>query len=44
MRPWEEGWEAGLAGRDPRVCPYRAMTWEWQIWQTFHGWAVDLLR
>jgi ribosome modulation factor len=44
VKPWEEGWLAGLAGDDPRVCPYPAMTREWCDWQKFHGWAVTLLR
>lgn len=42
--PFELGWSAGLAGEDPRLCPYEKTTREWREWQSFHGKAVEYAR
>jgi len=31
-KAWNEGLAAGMAGRDPRECPYRTMTPEALAW------------
>lgn len=32
MLPFSLGFKAGILGRDPRTCPYDAMTTEWAEW------------
>jgi len=31
------GFQAGLDGLDPRLCPYDKLSDEWNIWQRWHG-------
>lgn len=42
--PFELGWAAGLAGEDPRLCPFDKMTKECREWQSAHGKATDYVR
>lgn len=37
-----EGYEAGIQGLDPRMCPYEKCTAEWYEWQRWHGWGVEV--
>jgi ribosome modulation factor len=34
--PFEDGYQAGIRGDDPRTCPYDKMTYEWNEWQRAH--------
>lgn len=38
--PFALGWAAGLAGEDPRLCPFDKMTKEWREWQSSHAKAT----
>jgi ribosome modulation factor len=40
--PRERGLRAGIAGEDPRICPYEKMTREWNEWQRWHGYGLTL--
>ena len=42
--PFALGWIAGLAGEDPRMCPFEKMTAEWREWQSAHGKATEYAR
>ena len=41
-QPMHEGYEAGIQGLDPRMCPYEKCTAEWYEWQRWHGWGVEV--
>lgn len=43
-RPFELGWKAGLAGDDPRLCPFDKLTAEWYEWQSWRTFACGLLE
>ncbi len=43
-RPFELGWCAGLAGDDPRTCPFEKLTAEWYEWQRWQAYATMSLR
>ncbi len=40
MQIFEQGWMAGLRGKDPRECPYPPMTVEAREWLSFHRLGV----
>jgi hypothetical protein len=41
-QPMHEGYEAGIQGLDPRLCPYEKCTKEWREWKMWHGWGVEV--
>lgn len=41
-KPRELGIKAGMAGEDPRSCPYPKMTIERYVWERWHGWGVEI--
>lgn len=40
----ELGWEAGLAGSDPRSNPFEKLSKEWREWNNWHAMATELGR
>ena len=40
--PCELGYKAGLAGDDPRLCPFEKMTTEWREWQRWHCYGLKV--
>ena len=38
--PLKLGWEAGLRGDDPRLCPFEKMTREYYEWQRWHAFGI----
>jgi ribosome modulation factor len=43
LKPMLDGWNAGLRGTDPRLCPYEQNTAERREWQTWHARAAQCL-
>jgi ribosome modulation factor len=43
VRPCVLGWQAGIAGIDPRLCPYEKLSAEAAEWLKFHTWACELV-
>jgi ribosome modulation factor len=43
-QPMHEGYEAGIQGLDPRMCPYEKLSKEWREWQMWHGWGTEIGR
>lgn len=37
MKFFCDGYESGLRGEDPRLCPHEKMTREWDEWQRGHA-------
>jgi hypothetical protein len=37
-----EGYQSGLRGEDPRMCPYDKMTRERREWQLWHSYGVEV--
>lgn len=40
--PFYLGFQAGIEGLDPRLCPYQKITREWYEWQRWHKWGIEL--
>lgn len=44
MEAFVAGWWDGIAGVDPRLCPYEHLSREWQDWHRAHRLAVVTFR
>ena len=43
IKPYQQGYNAGILGKSPLSCPYKSHTNEWKQWLTGHKRGNDLV-